>query len=54
MKNGFTLTEVLITVGIIAALSAIAVPKYTKYRLRALRSEALPASVWSSSFSGSR
>jgi len=37
---GFTLTEILIAVAIIAVISSIAIPLYTQYSLRTFRTEA--------------
>jgi len=39
-KNGFTLVELIITIGIVAILVALAVPSYSKYVLKANRGEA--------------
>ena len=49
-KGGFTLTEVVVTLAILAILTAIAIPSYTAYILRSNRSEArtalLEATAW--------
>jgi type IV pilus assembly protein PilE len=39
-KNGFTLTELVVTVGIVGILAAIAYPSYIKYTQRADRNDA--------------
>ena len=39
-KNGFTLVELMITIGIVAILVALAIPSYSKYILKANRGEA--------------
>ncbi|HEY5665930.1 MAG TPA: prepilin-type N-terminal cleavage/methylation domain-containing protein, partial [Gammaproteobacteria bacterium] len=39
-KRGFTLVELMITVGLIGVLSAIAVPNFIAYQARSRRSEA--------------
>jgi len=40
-KKGFSLTELVITMGVIALLAGIAIPQYRGYRAKARRSEAL-------------
>lgn len=40
MKNGFTLVELMIAVGIVAVLAAIAIPSYSAYTRRANRIDA--------------
>jgi type IV pilus assembly protein PilE len=42
-KKGFTLTELMITVAVIAILAAIAIPSYTGYMARTRRAEAVSA-----------
>lgn len=39
-KGGFTLTELMIAVGLIGALAALAIPNFVRYQNRARRSEA--------------
>ena len=39
-KNGFTLVELMITVGIVAILAAIAIPSYSAYVMRSNRTDA--------------
>ncbi len=38
-KEGFTLVELLMVVAIIAVLAAIGIPQFTKYRLRAYKTQ---------------
>ncbi len=40
MKNGFTLTELVVTIGIVGILAAIAYPSYTQYVQRSARTDA--------------
>jgi type IV pilus assembly protein PilE len=40
MKNGFTLVELVVTIGIVGILAAIAYPSYTQYVQRADRTDA--------------
>lgn len=38
-RKGFTLIEVLLVVAIVAIITAIAIPQFTKYRLRGYKTE---------------